>query len=63
MENDKVFQRHTVAQIDFFYIESCQYSMFYTNCSLTWNEGNMSLFDFLSPVKNSMFASMIFIYS
>jgi hypothetical protein len=30
---------------------------------LTWNEGNMSLFDFLSPVKNSMFTSMIFIYS
>jgi hypothetical protein len=27
---------HTVAQIDFFvYIKSCQYSMFYTNCS--WN--------------------------
>jgi hypothetical protein len=44
----------------FFYIESCQYSMFYTNCSwnfsefhtyLTWNKGNMSLFDFLTSRK------------
>jgi hypothetical protein len=31
--------------------------------SYVWNDGNMSLFDFLSPVKNSMFTSMIFIYS
>jgi hypothetical protein len=40
----------------FFFIKSCQYSMFYTNCSwnfslyhtyIAYNEGNMSLFDFL----------------
>jgi hypothetical protein len=35
---------------------------FYTNVAKS-NEGNMSLFDFLSPVKNSMFTSRLFIFS
>ena len=51
----------------FFYINSCQYSMFYTDCS--WN---FSLYHtneirrfliFLYPLKNSMLTRTIFIYS